>query len=341
MEERFYSLGRYLKKTFDERVHRISINVAPGEGAGAYSLCTGSIIDLHHDEASTLPVREQIYNAKERTRQRFKFGKFLAGLHSSPLSPVTMDSIGAAMEEVMKDNEIIGASITVRPDSITDEMRKFLKKTSKEFSVWVEPGLLTVHDETLSRMGLGWTYAQTKDALLSLLGSKLHIAGHLVFGLPGETELMMHKTIKEISRLAIGGVNIHNMYVCKNTQAEQDYVAGKTKLLTRQEYVNLVCDFIEHLPSACVLHGIVDSVVEDKLAAPEWMKMRKENLDAITAELEKRNTMQGAKFEQLKVMEFKNARSPVEPLSANIPIIVPTPFHPSGENAGGTGTLSQ
>jgi len=296
LEERFYSLGRYFKKMFDERVHRINIQIPPGNAPGTYSLCAGGSLDIHHDDGG-VSIKEQLANVKVRVRQRFKLGKFMASLHTAPASPISMDTIGAAVDELLRDNEIIGVSIAIRPDSITEEMRKFLKNTSKHVCTWLEPGLHTMHDSTLARMGLSHTYASAKESLIQLIGTKVHIAPHVVFGLPGETREMMAKTMWEISRLYCGGIYIHNFYVAKDTTMEREYADGQLKLLEREEYVGLVCDFIEVLSTDTVLHGIVDSVSEDRLVAPAWMSLRKENMDLIIAELEKRGSVQGCKLE--------------------------------------------
>jgi radical SAM protein (TIGR01212 family) len=300
LEERFYSLGRYLKNTFDERIHRINVEVPPGDAPGPYWLCAGGSLDARHEEGGAMSVVEQVALAKARVRQRFKLGKFVVGVHSGPSTPVSLAAVGAAVEELLKDNEVIGLSFTILPNSLAPEMVKFLKNASKYVATWLEPGLHTIHDETLARIGLSHKYSQAKEALRPFAFSTVHVAPHVVFGLPGETPEMMRETMAEISRLCFGGVNIHNFYVARNAPFEVEYAEGKIKLLEREEYVGLVCDFIELLPSDAVLHGIVDSVAEDRLVAPAWMSLRKENTDLIIAELEKRGAMQGCKLNPLR-----------------------------------------
>ena len=146
---------------------------------------------------------------------------------------------------------------------------------------------------------------------MPLAFSTVHVAPHLVFGLPGETREMMAQTMAEISRLRLGGVNIHNFYVAKDAPFEAEYAAGGIKLLEREEYVGLVCDFIELLPTDSVLHGIVDSVGEDRLVAPAWMSLRKENLDLIIAELENRGSVQGCKLEPPRATGLSPAQAAV------------------------------
>ncbi|MBI5178303.1 MAG: TIGR01212 family radical SAM protein [Nitrospinae bacterium] len=301
LEERFYSLGRYLKNMFDERVHRISVQLgaAPEGEAAVYALCAGGTIAAPAAENGSAPVAGQMHNAKERVRQRFKFGKFMVHLHSSAGVLTSMAAIEKAVDEITLDNEVIGITITVRPEYLTDEMVAFLTKTSRRICTWLEVGLHTVNDETLRRIGLNHTGAQAKDSLLRLMNTRAHIAPHVVFGLPGETPEMMRRTIREVARLNIEGINIHNMYVLKNTPLEQEYASGALKLPERAEYIGLVCDFIEYLPPSVVLHGLVGTAPEDRLLAPDWTLLRKENLDMIIAELERRGSVQGCKLTEL------------------------------------------
>ncbi|MBI3794341.1 MAG: hypothetical protein HY280_06385 [Nitrospinae bacterium] len=313
LEERFYSLGRHFKDVFDERVHKINVNVPASGGGGAFHLCTGGVLSHFHEVAVNLPVREQIANAKERVRQKFKLGKFMACLHTAPSDPVSLDDLGRAVDEVLTDNETLGISLTILPDSLTAETGNFLKKTSKHTSIWVEPSLHTIHDSTLRRIGMTHTYAQTKEALLSLLNSRMHVAAHVVFGLPGETPEMEKQTIVEVSKLCLSGINIHCFHVLKNSPFEQEFAEGKLRLLEREEYTGLVCDFIELLPPSAVLHGICDGVAEDRLVAPDWMRFRKENLDLITSTLEKRGSVQGCKIDEWTII-----KTPPKPTPADV-----------------------
>ncbi len=304
LEERFYSLGRYLKNVFDERVHRIGVQI-PGvsrEASGGYSLCAGGTLAATAYDALTVSIAEQINNAKERIRQRFKFGKFMVHLHAGSDVLVSMDSIRSAVDEITRDNEVMGLAITLRPSCLTPEMAEFLKLTSRHLCTWLELGVHTMHDETLRRIGCNHTSEQVREGILALMRTRIHIAPHMVFGLPGETAEMMRQSMKAISHLNIEGINIHNMYVLKGTPMEQQYAAGEIGLLAREEYIGLVCDFIEVLPPKVVLHGIVGTVPEERLLAPDWTLLRKENLDMISTELEKRGSMQGQKINELYVV---------------------------------------
>ncbi len=295
-EDRFYSLGKYLKKVFDERVHKISVQIptltAGSESAG-YSLCAGGTIAAPPDEVIATSVSGQIGNAKERVRQRFKFGKFIVHVHAAPGALASMAAIEAAAEEIARDNEVIGINITTRPYCLTPEMTRFLRSFSRQMFTWLELGIHSVHDETLERIGMRLRWTEVRDKVQALMGSKMHIAPHVVFGLPGEDAAMMHETMRTISRMGFEGMNIHHFYVIRGSRFEQEYLDGKVAMIGREEYVALACDFIEMLPPDTVLHRIIGEAPEERLLAPDWTLMKKENLDLIAHEMERRGSTQG------------------------------------------------
>ena len=294
-EDLFYSLGKHLKKVFDERVHKIAVQIPTvgTAGEGGYSLCAGGTIAAPPDELIATSVGSQLAAAKERVRQRFKFGKFIAHIHAAPGVLTSMASIQAAVDEIAVDNEVIGLNITTRPYCLTPEMTRFLRNVSKQMFTWLELGLHSTHDETLQRIGMRLRWAEVRDAVMGLMGTKMHIAPHVVFGLPGETPAMMHETMRVVSRMGFEGMNLHHFYVLRGCRFEKEFNEGKLPMISREEYVNLACDFIEMLHPETVLHRIVGEAPDDRLLGPDWTLAKKENLDVIATELTKRGSAQG------------------------------------------------
>jgi len=69
------------------------------------------------------------------------------------------------------------------------------------------------------------------------------------------------------------------------------------KLLSLEEYVKLVVDFIERLPKDTVIQRITGEAPQDLLIAPSWCshKEKMKVIELIRKEFEERNTFQGAK----------------------------------------------
>ena len=60
------------------------------------------------------------------------------------------------------------------------------------------------------------------------------------------------------------------------------------KLLTKDEYVNLVCDSIEILPKEIVIHRLTGDADKEKLIAPLWAADKLSVIGSIEKELKKR-----------------------------------------------------
>ncbi|UKI40345.1 MAG: hypothetical protein L6V95_09040 [Candidatus Melainabacteria bacterium] len=82
----------------------------------------------------------------------------------------------------------------------------------------------------------------------------------------------------------------------KNTPLEKIYSKNKFKLLNEDEYVNVVCDFLEILPQKTTIHRIAGNGLNKLLIEPKWIMNKFETLNKIDKTLEKRNSYQGIKY---------------------------------------------
>ncbi|HYT93619.1 MAG TPA: hypothetical protein VEL76_33175, partial [Gemmataceae bacterium] len=69
--------------------------------------------------------------------------------------------------------------------------------------------------------------------------------------------------------------------------------AGTVRVLELDEYVGLVCDFLERLPPSMVIHRLSGDAPPDYLVAPLWCLDKPELLRRIDSELARRDSRQG------------------------------------------------
>ena len=105
----------------------------------------------------------------------------------------------------------------------------------------------------------------------------------------------MLDTAQTLADLGIDGIKLHLLYVVKGTLLEAYYRQGKYKCLAQQEYVDLVCDFIERLPSDMIIQRLTGDPHPQELVAPQWALRKSETLAKIRNTLEKRDSRQGCK----------------------------------------------
>ena len=61
------------------------------------------------------------------------------------------------------------------------------------------------------------------------------------------------------------------------------------------DYVNVICDQLEIIPKEISIHRLTGDAPRDMLIGPMWSLKKWEVLNAIDAELERRNVFQGDK----------------------------------------------
>ena len=95
-----------------------------------------------------------------------------------------------------------------------------------------------------------------------------------------------------LNDLGVDGVKIHLLHVNRGTQLAEMHERGELPLLERDQYIRLVCDFLERLHPRIFIHRLTGDGGRD-LIAPLWSTAKFEVLNAIDDELERRGSRQG------------------------------------------------
>lgn len=107
---------------------------------------------------------------------------------------------------------------------------------------------------------------------------------------------MMMETARVVSHMDVQGIKIHLLHLLKGTPMVKQYEKGHLQFMTKEEYINLVCDQLEIIPPSMIVHRITGDGPIDLMVGPMWSVNKWEVLNEIDAELERRNTVQGQKF---------------------------------------------
>jgi uncharacterized protein len=115
----------------------------------------------------------------------------------------------------------------------------------------------------------------------------------VIFGLPKETPADMKNSVLELVRLGVNAFKFHHLYVEKNTLLEQLYYTDKLRLLTLEEYLEVLCAILPLLPEKVVLHRLFGQCSKETLVAPHWTLDKNANQEKLEKLLEERNIIQG------------------------------------------------
>ncbi len=113
-----------------------------------------------------------------------------------------------------------------------------------------------------------------------------------MLGLPGESPADMLATAREVARLRLDAVKIHNLYAVRNTPLAEQVAAGQVQLMERDAYISTLVEFIELLPPTTVVERISGDAPPDYFVAPAWCLDKPAVRAALDAEFRRRDTWQ-------------------------------------------------
>jgi radical SAM protein (TIGR01212 family) len=131
------------------------------------------------------------------------------------------------------------------------------------------------------------------DAIERSRGRGFEICAHVILGIPGESTDDMLATARELARLGVDSVKLHNLYAVKNTPLADQVRSGQVQLMSRHDYVRTLVDVLELLPPDVVVERISGDAPPDYFVGPAWCLDKPAVLRALQEELERRDTYQG------------------------------------------------
>jgi len=299
MNNRYNDLNSYFRKAFGCRVQKISIDAGFSCPNRDGSISTDGCIFCNQKGSGTgayakgLTISEQIQNGQKFIARRYKAKKFLAYFQAFSNTYAPCSHLKKIYDEALQQDKIVGLSLGTRPDCVDESVLNLLQEYARDYLVWIEYGLQSVHDETLLKINRGHDFKTFAKAVEATKNRGIKICAHVILGLPGENRDHMLKTAEIISKIGIDGIKIHLLYVIKGTKLETLYNSGKYKCLGPEEYATIVCDFLEIIPRSIVIQRLTGDPHPDELVAPAWSLDRNSTFKLIKEILEKRDSWQG------------------------------------------------
>jgi radical SAM protein (TIGR01212 family) len=303
MEKYYNKFSDYLLQRYGEKVWKISLDAGfscPNCDENGREGC----IFCRNDSFSLMGSREQkdivqqIQEGIVAAQKRFNAHKYLAYFQSSTNTFAPINVLEAVFNQAATVQNVIGISISTRPDCLPPAVIDLLDKLTDKVDVWIEVGLQSSHNKTLERINRGHTFGDYLQAIERLKQINVRICTHIMIGLPGETEADVLQTAKRLAVLRTHEVKIHPLLILKGTALETLYQAEKIRALDLNEYAGLAVDFLELLPPEMVIQRLTAEAMRELLIAPQWCNNKLRVLGEIDAEFKRRGSRQGAKFER-------------------------------------------
>ena len=305
----YFAYNFALKQRFGCRVQKISLDAGftcPNvDGTVAKGGCTFC------DNRSFSPSRRlpragilgQIDQSIERMRVRYKNCKnYLAYFQPATNTYAPVERLRPLYEEALSHPQVVGLAIGTRSDCVPDDVLELLENIASRTYLSVEYGMQTMHNRSLDWMNRGHHHDSFLEAVERSKGRGFEICAHAMLGLPGESHDDMLATARELARVDIDAVKLHNLYCVKNTKLAEQVEAGEVELIGQDAYVQAVVDFLELLPPTMVVERVSGDAPPDYFVGPDWCLDKPKVKQAIDAEFARRASYQGRLF-----LENKNS----------------------------------
>ena len=313
-KKRYNQYSEHLKNKFGVKVYKVTLDAGfscPNRG-GKYILnpdmclkdengervigcifCDdgGSFSQAH---SNLLSVEEQLETGIETLSARFKAKKFMSYFQAYSNTYKPARELEKIYKSALVHPDVVGLSIGTRPDCVDNEKLKLISGFKEDYYTWIEYGLQSIHDKTLKSINRGHDFDCFLRAYEKSKSFGLNVCAHVILGLPNETKEDMLKTAEKLAELKIDGVKIHMLCVLKGTKLSEMYEAGKISLMSEEDYIQTVCDFLEILPAETTIHRLAGNGLKKNLIAPRWLGKKLDCLNKIDRELERRNSYQGS-----------------------------------------------
>ena len=294
--KRYYTLNYYNKMKYNTKVFKISLNAGFGcpnkkNGKGCIYCYNGS------GENRGMSLVEQFNKVKDTVSKKWPNSKYIGYFQADTNTYAPLPILKRNYEEILGLPNVIGLNIATRCDCLPDDVLEYLEELNKKTNLVVELGLQTIHESTSKLINRGHTLKQFEESVNKLRKRNIHVVVHIINGLPYETKEMMLETVKYLSNLDIQGIKIHMLFILKDTELANLYEKEKFHILTKEEYVDIVCDQLELLREDIVINRITGDPDKDLVIEPTWLIKKFGVLNEIDKEMARRNSYHGIKYE--------------------------------------------
>ncbi|MBO8168707.1 MAG: TIGR01212 family radical SAM protein [Thermoanaerobacteraceae bacterium] len=311
-QARYNQYSKHLQQKFGQKVYKLPVNLAGSCPNRDGTLGVGGCIFCDEQGAGfqclspTLSVREQLAENKAYFKKRFNAGKFIAYFQAFTNTYLPLEQFRSNVETAAEEEDIVGISISTRPDCISDAYLEVLVPLAERgLDINIELGLQTVNYHTLKYVNRGHTLAEFLDAVRRIKKRNFAICAHIILNLPGDDMTDVIENAKILSALDIEYVKLHSLYVVEGTELGRQYLRGDFRIISLEEYVERVVTFLEYLYPDAVVQRLVGKGPQNKQLFSNWDTSWWKIKQLIEARLEELDTYQGAKCDYLNGKALK------------------------------------
>lgn len=294
----YFTLSHYNLQRFGRKVFKAVLdcgftcpNIDGTRGVDGCIFCDGGSGYFTH---TGLTVTQQL--ALEHERISAKHGAdvpMIAYFQANTNTYAGAEKLYTLYNEALAFPNVCGISVGTRADCLPDDVLDVLSVVNERNALTVELGMQTVHEETIGKINRCYTHEEFLSGYFKLKKRGIRVCLHIINSLPGENTDMMTETARQTAQLLPDAVKLQMLHVIRGTRLAEMYENGEISLLTREEYIDVICRQLEVLPPDTVIERITGDGDRSKLIAPMWSADKIATLGGIDKRLALLGTWQG------------------------------------------------
>lgn len=277
MNEFYREYGDYLAERFEGKVQKLTIDTGASCPNRDGTLGRGGCVYCSNAAFSPMAglkasVAEQLARSKEFFSRKYPNMRYLAYFQSHTATHAGADTFVRQCAEAASFDGVVGLIVGTRPDCMPEPLLKFLEELNGRIPVMVEYGMESACDATLRRINRCHTHAQTAEAVHRTTAAGIDTGVHLIFGLPGEDDAEMMRSVDAVNELPVKFVKFHQLQIVRGTRLAKDVASGRetVKPFGIEEYIDLCCRVIARLRKDIAIDRFTAQCPADMLVAPRW-----------------------------------------------------------------------
>lgn len=296
----YNSVNEYIIKTFGHKLYKIPIYggfTCPNRDGTLDSrgcIFCSSFGSGDFVQGKKENITKQIELGKKKISDKFKVtsenGRYIAYFQAFTNTYGPIDDLREKYLEAINNDDIALISIATRPDCISDEVISLLLEINKIKPVWIELGLQTSKLSSIDYIRRCYDNEVYEKAIIKLYNAGIsHIITHIIIGLPNESKEDIVTTCRYVTDIIKSngfdesrfGFKFQLLHILKNTDLATDYYNGKVRVLSLEEYIDILKECIRNMPNNSIVHRITGDGDKKILIEPLWSGNKKHVLNEI------------------------------------------------------------
>ena len=273
---KYIEYGPWLQEQLGTKVQKISVNAGftcPNRdgtiGFGGCTFCNNQTFNPAYCQP-TKSITQQLQEGKEFFARKYPAMKYLAYFQAYTNTYGELEHLKEMYEEALRVPDVVGLVIGTRPDCVPPSLLDYLAELNQRTFLIIEYGIESANEETLLRIHRGHTYALSEEIVKQTAALGIRVGAHIILGFPWESREELMRQADKIAQLPLSTLKLHQLQIIRGTALAQEYQQHPWSLPTAEEYIDLVLEYIAHLPASLVLERFVSQSPPKYVIAPQW-----------------------------------------------------------------------